>query len=119
MSANKQKQTLSLMSEDLETNINKHKFMNKLQFVEQLAAKLGITHSEAERFLNAGIALVYEQLGSGEKVNISGFGQFSVSHRASRIGVNPRKPTEKITIPELNTPKFKAGEAFKEAVKLR
>jgi nucleoid DNA-binding protein len=42
-----------------------------------------------------------------------------VSHRASRIGVNPRNPSQKITIPELNTPKFKAGEAFKAAIKLR
>jgi nucleoid DNA-binding protein len=58
-------------------------------------------------------------LRGGDKVNISGFGQFSVSHRKPRIGVNPRNPSQKITIPELNTPKFKAGEAFKEAVKLR
>lgn len=93
--------------------------MNKLQLTEQLAAKLGITHSDAERFLNTFIGMVYETLRGGEKVNISGFGQYSVSHRASRIGVNPRNPSQKITIPELNTPKFKAGEAFKEAVKLR
>jgi DNA-binding protein HU-beta len=93
--------------------------MNKLQLTEQLAAKLGITHSEAERFLNTLIQMIYETLRGGDKVNISGFGQFSVSHRASRIGVNPRNPSQKITIPELNTPKFKAGEAFKEAVKLR
>ena len=93
--------------------------MNKLQLTEQLAAKLGITHSEAERFLNLLTATIYETLRGEDKVNISGFGQFSVSHRASRIGVNPRQPTQKITIPELNTPKFKAGEAFKEAIKLR
>jgi len=93
--------------------------MNKLQLTEQLAAKLGITHTEAERFLNTMTQMIYEVLRGGDKVNISGFGQFSVSHRASRIGVNPRNPSQKITIPELNTPKFKAGEAFKEAIKLR
>ncbi len=93
--------------------------MNKLQLTEQLAAKLSVTHSEAERFLNTTIQMIYEQLRNGEKVNISGFGQFSVSHRLPRLGVNPRNPSQKITIPELNTPKFKAGEAFKEAVKLK
>ncbi len=93
--------------------------MNKLQLTEQLAAKLSITHSDAERFLNTLTQMIYEQLRGGDKVNISGFGQFSVSHRNSRIGVNPRNPSQKITIPELNTPKFKAGEAFKEAIKLR
>jgi nucleoid DNA-binding protein len=93
--------------------------MNKSELTEILAARLGITHSEAERMLNTFIAIIYEQLRTGQKVNISGFGQFSVSHRASRIGVNPRLPQQKIQIPELNTPKFKAGEAFKAAVKLR
>ena len=93
--------------------------MNKLQLTEQLAAKLSITHSEAERFVNTFVGMIYDKLREGDKVNISGFGQFSVSHRASRIGVNPRNPSQKITIPELNTPKFKAGEAFKEAIKLR
>ena len=93
--------------------------LNKSDLIEVLAARLSITYTEAERMLNAFINLIYENLKNGEKVNISGFGQFSVSHRAPRIGVNPRNPTQKIQIPELNTPKFKAGEAFKEAVKLR
>ncbi|HMQ01816.1 MAG TPA: HU family DNA-binding protein [Candidatus Doudnabacteria bacterium] len=93
--------------------------LNKSDLIEVLAARLSITYTEAERMLNAFINLVYESLKNGEKVNISGFGQFSVSHRAPRIGVNPRNPSQKIQIPELNTPKFKAGEAFKEAVKLR
>lgn len=93
--------------------------MNKSDLIEQLAAKLSAPYTDAERMLNTFINLVYETLKSGDKVNISGFGQFSVSHRAPRIGVNPRNPSQKIQIPELNTPKFRAGEAFKDAVKLR
>lgn len=93
--------------------------MNKSHLIEVLAARLSITYTEAERMLNSLISLIYETLRNGDKVNISGFGQFSVSHRAPRIGVNPRNPSQKIQIPELNTPKFKAGEAFKDAVKLR
>ena len=93
--------------------------MNKSDLIEQLAAKLSVTYTDAERMLNTFINLVYETLRTGGKVNISGFGQFSVSHRNPRIGVNPRNPSQKIQIPELNTPKFRAGEAFKDAVKLR
>lgn len=93
--------------------------INKLQLVEQLAANLGITISDCERFLNGLITFIYSSLNQGHTVNISGFGQFSISHRAPRIGVNPRKPTERITIQELNVFKFKAGEAAKEAIKLR
>ena len=62
---------------------------------------------------------VYTDLSNGHTIELSGFGQFSVSHRSTRIGVNPRQPTQKITIPELNTPKFRAGEAFKAAVALK
>lgn len=93
--------------------------MVKSELIEQLAVRQGITASEAEKMLNNLVALIYDELRQDHKVNISGFGQFSVSHRDARIGVNPRQPSQKITIPALNTPKFKAGEAFKQAVKLR
>lgn len=95
------------------------KQMKKSQFVEELAARLGITASESEKFVNTFIRLIYETLMLGGEVNLSGFGKFSVSHRAAREGVNPRKPSERILIKALNTPKFKAGEAFKAAVKLK
>jgi len=93
--------------------------MNKLQYTQELAARLGKTSFETEQIVNSAIRLIYEIVRRGEKLNLSGFGQFSVSHRAARVGVNPRPPYPKITIPALNTPKFKAGTAFKEAVKLR
>jgi nucleoid DNA-binding protein len=93
--------------------------INKSQFVEELAARCNLPVSLAERFLNNIIRLIYEHLDQGHRVNWSGFGEFSVSHRAARLGVNPRKPSQRITIPELNTPKFKAGDAFKEAIKLK
>jgi nucleoid DNA-binding protein len=93
--------------------------INKSDFIEQLAAHLSITFTDAERMLNTATNLIYAHLKEGRAVNISGFGKFSVSHRMPRIGVNPRQPEQKITIPELNTPKFRAGEAFKAAVKLK
>ena len=93
--------------------------MVKSQLVEVLAAKCGITSSESERYLNSLIGIIYETLKEDGEVNISGFGKFKVSHREARIGVNPRKPDQKITIPKLNTPKFVAGEAFKKAVAIK
>jgi DNA-binding protein HU-beta len=91
--------------------------MVKSTLVEVLAAKCSITTSESERYLNNFIDTVYETLKKDGEIKISGFGTFSVSHRQSRLGVNPRNPTEKIMIPKLVTPKFKAGEAFKRAIK--
>ena len=93
--------------------------MLKSELIKKLAERLRIPESLAELFLNTFIKLIYESLSKGEEVNISGFGKFKVSHRLARIGVNPRNPSQKITIPELNTPKFISGEAFKEAVKIK
>lgn len=93
--------------------------MNKSEFVQLMGRECSVTSFEAEKILNKTIGLIYKLLSEGREVNFSGFGKFSVSHRESRIGVNPRNPSEKITIPALDTPKFKAGEAFKEAVKLK
>lgn len=92
--------------------------ISQAQFIEQLAVKCGITVSQAGRFVDRLKRLVYLKLSEGNSVALSGFGQFSVSHRAARIGYNPRTKLP-ITIPELKTPKFKAGEAFKQAVAIK
>jgi len=55
-------------------------------------------------------------LSKGEKLTLTGFGTFSVSKRAARMGVNPRTG-EKIKIKATTVPKFKAGKSLKEAVK--
>jgi DNA-binding protein HU-beta len=54
-------------------------------------------------------------LKSGDKINISGFGTFSVSHRKARTGRNP-KTGETIQIASSRAAKFKAGKALKEAL---
>jgi nucleoid DNA-binding protein len=91
--------------------------MVKSQLIEVVAAKCGIASGESERILNAFIRTIYDTLREDGQVQISGFGKFKVSHRLARIGVNPRQPSQKITIPELVTPKFVAGTAFKQAIK--
>jgi len=93
--------------------------MVKTQLIEVLAAKCGLTSSGSEIYLNSLIGIIYDTLKQDGEVNISGFGKFKVSHREPRLGVNPRQPDQKITIPKLNTPKFVAGEAFKKAVAIK
>ena len=92
--------------------------ISQLGFTEVLAKRAGITFSEADKVIRSFKSLIYESLADGHTIELSGFGQFSVSHREPRLGVNPRTMA-KITIPALNTPKFKAGEAFKQAVALK
>jgi DNA-binding protein HU-beta len=93
--------------------------MLKSELIEALAIKTAWPIAESETYLNTLINTIYEELRKGGEVKISGFGTFSVSHRESREGVNPRQPSQRIIIPKLNTPKFKAGEAFKSAVAIK
>ncbi|MBU0660563.1 HU family DNA-binding protein [Patescibacteria group bacterium] len=91
--------------------------MNKASLAQTIAERVGTSKKEAEEMVNTFVHIVMEQLQKNETVNIAGFGQFSAKTRAGRIGVNPQNPTEKITIPPVTVPKFKAGKALKDALK--
>lgn len=91
--------------------------MNKAELGQVLAEKLSISKKEAEDFVNTTVDTIIETLKKGEEVVLTGFGAFSVKVRAGRVGVNPQRPTEKIQIPSVKVPKFKAGKALKDALK--
>jgi DNA-binding protein HU-beta len=63
------------------------------------------------------VQIVTDTLVAGGEVNIAGFGAFMPKTRAPRVGVNPQSPTEKIQIPAVTVPKFKAGKGLKDALK--
>lgn len=91
--------------------------MNKVELAEAVALKTGLSRGDAEKALVAMVDVVTEQLKNGNEVSITGFGNFSVSQRAARTGVNPQNPSEKIQIAATKVPKFKAGKGLKEAVR--
>jgi DNA-binding protein HU-beta len=91
--------------------------MNKAELSEVLAGKLNIAKREAEDMLNIFVDTVIEELKKNGEVVLTGFGAFSTKTRAARTGVNPQHPTEKIQIPAVRVPKFKAGKALKDALK--
>ena len=51
----------------------------------------------------------------GERIEIRGFGNFSVNRRPPRVGRNPRSG-EQVVIPEKLVPHFKPGKALRESV---
>jgi len=91
--------------------------MNKVELAEAMAQKTGMTRADSEKALIAAVEVITAQLKAGGEVTITGFGSFSVSHRAARTGVNPQNPTEKIQIGATKVPKFKAGKGLKDAVR--
>ncbi len=91
--------------------------MHKNDLIDAIMAKLGTPRSEAEKILNTLVDIITDTLKKGEEVSITGFGQFSVSNRAARAGVNPQNPTQKIQIAATKVPKFKAGKGLKDAIR--
>src|SRR5579864_1971532 len=89
--------------------------MTKADLIEGLANKLGLNKNEAERAVNMVLDDVINALKQGERVNISGFGTFSVSTRQARTGRNP-KTGESIQITASRSAKFKAGKQLKDSL---
>ena len=91
--------------------------MTKTELIEKISKELGTTKKLAADFLNLFIELVTDSVASGNPVRLQGFGTFDVSHRKARTGVNPQNPSQKIKIPAMKVPKFKAGSELKKAVR--
>ncbi|OGZ58599.1 MAG: DNA-binding protein HU [Candidatus Spechtbacteria bacterium RIFCSPLOWO2_12_FULL_38_22] len=90
--------------------------MTKDELVTIMADKAGITKSQAGTALDAFTDAVAGALSKGGSVTLTGFGAFSVSHRAARAGRNPQTGAA-LQIPAMDVPKFKAGKALKDAVR--
>ena len=90
--------------------------MNKSSIVDAVATKTGHSKKDTEMFIESLLDVITETLQGGDNVAFTGFGNFSVSERAARQGVNPATG-EKIQIPAVTVPKFKAGKSLKEAVR--
>ena len=87
--------------------------MNKVELVEAMAAKTGLSKKDSEAALKAFIETVEQEVKKGNKVQLVGFGTFEVSKRAARKGRNP-KTGEPMKIKASKAPKFKPGKAFKD-----
>ncbi len=82
--------------------------MTKAELIEALSNKLPLNKADAERAINIVLDDIIAALRQGERVNISGFGTFSVSERQARTGRNP-KTGESIEISASRSAKFKPG----------
>ncbi len=91
--------------------------MNKALLAETIAKKTGVSKKQAEEFIEVMADSITESLVQGEEVTITGFGTFMAKFRSARMGVNPQKPEERIQVPAVVIPKFKAGKALKDALK--
>jgi DNA-binding protein HU-beta len=91
--------------------------MNKAELAQAVSSKVGVSKKEAEAMIEATVEIITSTLTAGGEVSIAGFGAFSAKTRAGRVGVNPQNPTQKIQIPPVTVPKFKAGKGLKDSLK--
>ena len=90
--------------------------MNKTEFVSKIAKREGISGAEAGRAVEAVLDEIKSALARGDDVAFAGFGKFSVSNRAARMGVNPQDPSKKVQIPARRVPRFTPGAVLKQTV---
>ncbi len=95
--------------------------MNKSELVDAVVANAtsegaDLGRGDAEKAVNAFIKAVQDAVAQGDKVTLPGFGAWSRTDRAARMGRNPRTG-EPVQIAASKGVKFSAGAAFKSAVK--
>jgi DNA-binding protein HU-beta len=89
--------------------------MTKADLIDSVANKAELPKQKAEEIVNGVFDDIVAALKKGDKVNISGFGTFSISERKARTGRNP-KTGETIQIASSRAAKFKSGKTLKESL---
>lgn len=80
--------------------------MNKTDLVNEIAAKAKLNKVDAKAALDAVLESIAQSLSNDDKVQLIGFGTFSIQQKEAREGINPRTK-EKITIAARKVVKFK------------
>ncbi len=91
--------------------------MNKQELFEKIAQTAETDKHEVARIMQAFEEVVIKALQKGEEISLTGFGSWLAKFRSARGGVNPRNPSERINVPAVTVPKFKAGKRLKDALK--
>ncbi len=89
--------------------------MNKGELAQIVAYETSITRANAAAAVDSLFKAVAAALRDGARVQISGFGTFSVKDRQARMGRNPRTG-EAVPIPASRAPAFKAAKGLKDSL---
>ena len=90
--------------------------MTKSELIEQLIDKHPeLSVKDIELAVKIMLEHMTETLSEGERIEIRGFGSFSLHYRAPRVGRNP-KTGESVSLPAKFVPHFKPGKELREQV---
>lgn len=90
--------------------------MTKSELIARLAARFPqLVAKDADFAVKMVLDAMSDALARGDRIEIRGFGSFSLNYRPPRIGRNP-KSGDKVHVPEKYVPHFKAGKELRERV---
>ena len=87
----------------------------RADLVDLTCERTGLSKKESRRVVETILQIVEDRLHAGEKVKISGFGTFTVKHKHSRRGRNPKTGVP-ISIDSRRVVSFKASQVLKARV---
>lgn len=92
--------------------------MNRKELIEQMLKDKGLskmTKKDANAFIDLFLDTIKKTVKRGEDVTLVGFGTFTKTRKASRLGVNP-STGQRIRIKARVVPKFKPGKPWKDSL---
>ena len=98
-----------------EVSLTKSELIERMVSAQSPVAGLQLNAKDVEFAVKTMLEQMSNTLASGERIEIRGFGSFSLHYRAPRIGRNP-KTGETIQISAAKVPAFKPGKALKDAL---
>ena len=90
--------------------------MTKRDLAVRIASELNINQADVAGVIQLTLNHITDELGAGRRVELRNFGIFELTVRKSRVGRNPMKPKETVTIPEQVSVKLKMGKEMAEKV---
>ncbi|GLR69972.1 integration host factor subunit beta [Agaribacter marinus] len=92
--------------------------MTKSELIERIAVKTGnLQGKELESAVKELLEQMAQTLQKGDRIEIRGFGSFSLHYRAPRVGRNP-KTGDTVELTGKHVPHFKAGKELRDRVDL-
>ena len=90
--------------------------MTKSELIERIAQKqTQLAYRDVELAVKTVLEHMAERLASGDRIEIRGFGSFSLHYRPGRVGRNP-KTGAPVSLPAKHVPHFKPGKELRERV---
>jgi len=90
--------------------------ITKSEMIEVLAAEQPqLAYRDVELAVKGLLECMSSALATGERIEVRGFGSFSLHYRPARVGRNP-KTGNAVSVPDKHVPHFKPGKELRERV---